>query len=267
MLPKLVVPKHRTLSEQRLTLGSATLGRGTFAVVIQGRYDFRGSTGVQEVAFKCFHPDLFTCQRDVERMQQEIETMAYVQVSVFVSAPNRRSFDTRTPHTQHPNIIALHGVIGDPQASTGAGLVLEFADLGSLRQLLTAEDDETRALLDDQTRLSLARDIAEAMRFLHSLKPRRVIHRDLKSPHCACGASSSRKVRALTLLSARAPHRPVKRVGSSVVAKVSDFGIARTLNESTLGQTQTHAKGSVHWMSPEAFEGIIHAPRTCGRLR
>ena len=47
----------------------------------------------------------------------------------------------------------------------------------------------------------------------------------------------------------------IKRVGSSVVAKVSDFGIARTLNESTLGQTQTHAKGSVHWMSPEAFEG------------
>ena len=112
----------------------------------------------------------------------------------------RRSFDTRTPHTQHPNIIALHGVISDPQASTGAGLVLEFADLGSLRQLLTAEDDETRALLDDQTRLSLARDIAEAMRFLHSLKPRPVIHRDLKSPNCACGASS-RNVRALTLLS------------------------------------------------------------------
>ena len=54
----------------------------------------------------------------------------------------------------------------------------------------------------------------------------------------------------------RAPHTGlIKRVGSSVVAKVSDFGIARTLNESTLGQTQTHAKGSVHWMSPEAFEG------------
>ena len=200
LLPELMVPKHRTLSEDRLTLGSATLGRGTFAVVIHGRYDFRGSTGVHEVAFKCFHPDLFTCQRDVERIQQEIETMAYVQVSVFVSAPNRRSFDTRTPHIQHPNVIALHGVIGDPQASTGAGLVLEFADLGSLRQLLTAEDDETRALLDDQMRLSLARDIAEAMRFLHSLKPRPVIHRDLKSPNCACGASS-RNVRALTLLS------------------------------------------------------------------
>ena len=106
-----------------------------------------------------------------------------------------------TRNTQHPNIIALHGVIGDPQASTGAGLVLEFADLGSLRQLLTAEDDETRALLDDQTRLSLARDIAEAMRFLHSLKPRPVIHRDLKSPNCACGATYSRNSTPLTLLS------------------------------------------------------------------
>ena len=36
--------------------------------------------------------------------------------------------------------------------------MLELADLGSLRQVLTAEDDETRALLDDQMRLSLARD-------------------------------------------------------------------------------------------------------------
>ena len=39
---------------------------------------------------------------------------------------------------------------------------------------------------------------------------------------------------------ARAPHTGlIKRVDSSVVAKVSDFGIARTLNESTLSQTRT----------------------------
>ena len=41
---------------------------------------------------KRFHPDLFTCQRDVERMQQEIETMAYVQVSAFVSTPDSEMF-------------------------------------------------------------------------------------------------------------------------------------------------------------------------------
>ena len=75
-------------------------------------------------------------------------------------------------------------MIEDPQATTGAGLVLEFAELGSLRQILTAETDEMRTLRNARTRLVLARDIAEAMRFLHTLKPRAVIHRDLKSPNC-----------------------------------------------------------------------------------
>ena len=44
-----------------------------------------------------------------------------------------------------------------------------------------------------------------------------------------------------------APGRPV--------AKIADFGLANTLSNTSVGKTQTSAKGSGPWMSPENFDG------------
>ena len=120
------------------------------------------------VAFKEFHPHLFQSERDIRAVQQEIDLLTGI---------------------AHPNVIEVLGVVTECSCGacrSGPGLVLEFAQLGSLRNVLAASDSATSPLLTKVARLAIARDISEAMRWLHhEIKPLPVIHRDLKSANCA----------------------------------------------------------------------------------
>ena len=88
-------------------------------------------------------------------------------------------------------------------------------------------------MLDAPGRASIARDVGDAMAFLHTLKPRAVLHRDLKA------------LNVLLFLSG----------GGHIIAKVCDFGLATATSSSTMANTQTAGRGPVLCMAPECFDG------------
>ena len=75
---------------------------------------------------------------------------------------------------QNPAIVALRGVCLDPWA-----LALEFMPHGDLYTFL----NDHKNVITWKMRIRMAKNIAEAIRFLHSFQPK-IIHRDLKSPNC-----------------------------------------------------------------------------------
>ena len=77
----------------------------------------------------------------------------------------------------HRHLIQLFGVLEIPQ--TGLVLVLELAAGGSLRAVLSDTDAHPEIGWDVRVRWMIG--IAEGLQRLHDLRPRPVIHRDLKA--------------------------------------------------------------------------------------
>ena len=81
----------------------------------------------------------------------------------------------------HPHIVDFKGVVlkfsraGELSTDFELGLVFEFCDGGNLHARMFAGRSPPLSYND---RLRIAREIAEAMSFVHSL---RIIHRDLRS--------------------------------------------------------------------------------------
>jgi serine/threonine protein kinase len=120
----------------------------------------------------------------------------------------------------HPRLVQMLGLITEP----AFGIVMEFMGGGDLYTFI---NDKARPL-SWGLRLQLALDVAEGMRFLHSLK---LMHRDLKSPNI--------------LLQ--------KRDASRLIAKVADFGLAREI-ESIVPGDQMDIANPV-WLAPEVLLG------------
>ncbi|CAK4615834.1 unnamed protein product [Aphanomyces euteiches] len=99
-------------------------------------------------------------------------------------------------------------------------LLTEFMDGGDLRQVLEANN--TKRSFTWTHKIHCALNIAEALVFLHSMDPI-VIHRDLKSRNVLLDADFN--------------------------AKITDFGIAREVDETTL----TAGIGTYRWMAPEVL--------------
>lgn len=142
-------------------------------------------------------------------------------VAVKVSSGNSSDFDDETKLMielpPHPNIVQVLGISKHP--STGESLlVLEYCNGTSLDRLLY----DTEENLTQAKQIELAKMICQGMLHLHN---NRIVHRDL----------SSRNV----LL-------------HNGVAKISDFGMARTIGSSAQGHTKTNI-GPVRWMSPESL--------------
>ena len=124
---------------------------------------------------------------------------------------------------RHINIVNLLGVCTQPPRQPFL-VILEFAELGSLKELLVKRRDEVsyRGMLD------LAWQVARGMEYLAG---RRCVHRDLAARNVL-----------------------VARGG---VAKIADFGLARDLQEGSYYRKIGEAKLPVLWMAPESlFEGI-----------
>jgi serine/threonine protein kinase len=134
---------------------------------------------------------------------------------------------------RHPRVLILMGVCRDMAPGDGgeSGLVTEFMERGSLFHILqqqrvggaaaSAGRADSFNVTKLRTRLMLAVDIADGMRFLHESG---VVHRDLKSAN------------VLVSMDGR--------------AKIADFGL------SSFKQDSTHVTGVVGtfaWSSPEAL--------------
>ena len=127
---------------------------------------------------------------------------------------------------QHPNVLALYGVVAPTSQEVPPAAVLELMPHGSLTQSLRAR----RLPPCTRTAACLALGAARAMQHLHAQSPP-VVHFDLKADNL--------------LVDWRDPGQPV--------CKLSDLGLACTLTPQLASRAQ--GRGTLWWMAPELFPG------------
>ncbi|CAG2163319.1 unnamed protein product [Oppiella nova] len=179
------------INSSEITLAEQ-VGNGSYGVVHKGL--FRG----QEVAVKKIKPE--------HNLSFETELKQLSRVSA------------------HPNIVNLLGAVRD---NGFLSLVMEFARGGSLYEVLHSEVPVLYSLTDA---ISWAHQCATGVAYLHSMRPKAIVHRDLKSPN-------------LLLVNGR-------------VIKICDFGTA--CDKRTIMTINT---GSARWMAPEVFESCKYTEK------
>ncbi|XP_060572667.1 mitogen-activated protein kinase kinase kinase 7-like isoform X2 [Ruditapes philippinarum] len=151
-----------------------------------------------------------------------------VAVKIIETESERKAFLTelkQLSRVNHPNIVKLYG------ACTRAPvcLVMEYAEGGSLYNVLHGVGPQPTYTAAHA--MSWALQCSKGVEYLHSMKPKALIHRDLKPPN-------------LLLI-----------MGGTVL-KICDFGTACDI------QTHmTNNKGSAAWMAPEVFEGSNYSEK------
>lgn len=134
-----------------------------------------------------------------------------------------KRFDTEARSASsldHPNIVKILGYGQDQDLRY---IVQEYVEGNTLKELI-----QQRGSLDWQLAVPLAIQIGLALEHAHK---RGVVHRDIKPQNIL--------------------------ITSDLIAKVTDFGIARATNANTITLTSGVAFGSVHYFSPEQARGGI----------
>ncbi|XP_054714111.1 mitogen-activated protein kinase kinase kinase 7-like [Uloborus diversus] len=125
----------------------------------------------------------------------------------------------------HCNIVKLHGAC---TKGPEVFLVMEYAEGGSLYNVLHCmkQVEYTAAHA-----ISWLLQTASGVAYLHNMKPRPLIHRDLKPPNLLL-------------------------INGGTVLKICDFGTACDMQTN-----MTNSKGSAAWMAPEVFEGSQYSEK------
>ncbi|CAL1527200.1 unnamed protein product [Lymnaea stagnalis] len=169
------------------------VGKGAFGVV--NRAQWRG----KDVA--------------VKRIETESEKKAFMQELKQLSRVN------------HPNIVRLYGACREQKVC----LVMEYAEGGSLYNVLHGSGQQPNFAVAHA--VSWCLQCARGVEYLHNMKPKALVHRDLKPPNLLL-------------------------VMGGTVLKICDFGTACDI------QTHmTNNKGSAAWMAPEVFEGSNYSEK------
>ncbi|KZC11250.1 PREDICTED: mitogen-activated protein kinase kinase kinase 7-like [Dufourea novaeangliae] len=145
----------------------------------------------------------------------------YVAVKYINSEGEKKAFTVEVMQLSrvvHPNIVKLYGAC----TKNPVCLVMEYAEGGSLYNVLHC-NPQPRYTAGHA--MSWALQCARGVAYLHNMKPKPLIHRDLKPPNLLL-------------------------VMGGQTLKICDFGTACDLNT-----YMTNNKGSAAWMAPEVFEG------------
>ncbi|XP_068198293.1 mitogen-activated protein kinase kinase kinase 7 isoform X1 [Antennarius striatus] len=144
-----------------------------------------------------------------------------VAIKTIESESERKAFIVelrQLSRVNHPNIVKLYGSCHSPVC-----LVMEYAEGGSLYNVLHGA--EPLPYYTASHAMSWCFQCSQGVAYLHGMKPKALIHRDLKPPNLLL-------------------------VAGGTVLKICDFGTACDI------QTHmTNNKGSAAWMAPEVFEG------------
>lgn len=144
-----------------------------------------------------------------------------VAVKMIESENERRAFITelrQLSRVSHPNIIRLYGACSAP-----VSIVMELAECGSLYNLLHGYGSLPH--YNGGHAMSWCLQCAKGVEYLHDMKPKALIHRDLKPPNLLL-------------------------TNQGLTLKICDFGTACDIHTQ-----MTNNKGSAAWMAPEVFEG------------
>ncbi|XP_072944597.1 mitogen-activated protein kinase kinase kinase 7-like [Epargyreus clarus] len=152
----------------------------------------------------------------------------FVAVKHINSEAEKREFAIEVrqlSRVSHPNIVRLYGA-----CTKGAHvcLVMEYAEGGSLYNVLHVRPKPKYTAAHA---MSWARQCAEGVAYLHAMRPKPLIHRDLKPPNLLLVAGGQK-------------------------LKICDFGTAA--DKATY---MTNNKGSAAWMAPEVFEGSSYTEK------
>ncbi|XP_063403149.1 mitogen-activated protein kinase kinase kinase 7-like isoform X6 [Mytilus trossulus] len=152
-----------------------------------------------------------------------------VAVKLIETESERKAFMTelkQLSRVNHPNIVKLYGACTKPPTVC---LVMEYAEGGSLYNVLHGAGPQP--IYNTAHAMSWLLQCSIGVEYLHGMKPKALIHRDLKPPN-------------LLLI-----------MGGTVL-KICDFGTACDI------QTHmTNNKGSAAWMAPEVFEGNMYSEK------
>ena len=165
------------------------------------------------VAIKMLHPSLFPTEADRRRLRAEAEAVARL---------------------QHPNVVQLYEI---GEAGGSPYLVLEYVSGGTLASYLAGRPQPPR---------EAAALVITLARAVHAAHLKQIIHRDLKPANIllhrdATAVAGDRRAEQ----GARAgPLSPFD------VPKITDFGLAKRLDRTVSGLTQT-LSGTPAYMSPE----------------
>ncbi|XP_065845133.1 interleukin-1 receptor-associated kinase 4-like [Oscarella lobularis] len=183
-----------------ISKGGKKLGEGGFGPV------FKGILRFTEVAIKRLNNTKEkTKYKTKEQFVTEIEVLAQF---------------------RHPNLICLMGYSVD---GNDPCLVYEFMENGTLEDKL---DPRERAKLEWSSRMSIMRDSARGISYLHTADPQKpFIHRDIKSANIL--------------------------LDLAMRAKVGDFGLARSLSETGRSLKTQNVMGTSGYLAPEYLRGEI----------
>ncbi|GAB9469578.1 Tkl protein kinase [Globisporangium polare] len=173
--------------------------RGAFGEVFDGMYDGK------KVAVKRLLPE----------RRQNIESLECFMLEVRMMAS-----------LNHPRVVTFIGVAWD--AMKDLCIVSELMEHGDLRKVIQKWKQKGKSTEWNATKLKIALHVAEALQYLHTLSPKKIIHRDLKSRNVL--------------------------VDEKWDAKLSDFGVSRE-RSAHMTRTLTANVGSSLWMAPEIMLG------------
>ncbi|XP_063916019.1 mitogen-activated protein kinase kinase kinase 7-like isoform X2 [Zophobas morio] len=146
---------------------------------------------------------------------------AYVAVKNIVSENDKEAFIVEVrqlSRVKHENIVKLYGACTKPP---NICLVMEYAEGGSLFNILHHAPNVHYTMANAMAWLH---QCAKGVEYLHGMKPKALIHRDLKPPNLLL-------------------------INGGTLLKICDFGTA--VDKTAI---MTNNKGSAAWMAPEVFE-------------
>jgi WD40 repeat protein len=148
---------------------------------------------------------------------------------------------------QHPHIVQIYEIGGlDGTASVCPYMALELVEGGSLARQVNGTPLPVRRAAE------LVETLARAMHFAHQ---RGILHRDLKPGNillASAGGGPSQGSAPDNVAPAGGSHPPL----ADWVPKITDFGLAKRLEEGEAGQTRTGSVlGTPGYMAPEQAAG------------
>ncbi|XP_068447439.1 serine/threonine-protein kinase TNNI3K isoform X3 [Clinocottus analis] len=191
LLLRASLPSHFHLQLSELEFNEI-IGSGSFGKV------YRGKCRNKTVAIKRYRANTYCSKSDVDMFCREVSILCRL---------------------NHPCIIQFMGACLDDPSQFA--IVTQYVSGGSLFSLL----HEQKRLIDLQSKLIIAIDVAKGMEYLHNLT-QPIIHRDLNSHNIL-----------------------LYEDGHAVVA---DFGESRFL-KSVDEDNMTKQPGNLRWMAPEVF--------------